>query len=191
MVMNNVHWLNFLKMKNDAFELDTTRWADNTTWGPKNLVGLIRKVLLLPINGLIRPQITTFLITTNYFNHFMGEISPIAAKNIEPEQFDLFKSDLASLLRLVTQDELGKRMGINKSNVNKYVRGHLPVTRTFLKKFYAVWGNRIKAGDNQQEMSAYPFPYGVKEPSMRDIMTILQRLEKKIDAQAYQPPKEN
>jgi transcriptional regulator with XRE-family HTH domain len=119
----------------------------------------------------------------------MGDVSPIPAKNIDPKRFDSFKSDLALLLNLVTQDELGKRMGVSRSNVNKYVRGNLPVTSVFFDKFYAVWGNRIKEEKDKIRLasSIYPPSHQAEEPSMRDIMTILQRIETKIDRQADQP----
>jgi transcriptional regulator with XRE-family HTH domain len=123
----------------------------------------------------------------------MAEIFPAAAKNIDPNQFELFKSDLALLLKVITQDELGKRMGINKSNVNKYVRGNLPITRSFLEKFYAVWGNRINEENSHviQESPIYSPPENKAYPSLRDIMTILQRIEQKLDRQAGQPDDKN
>ena len=123
----------------------------------------------------------------------MGDVSPIPAKNIDPSRFDSFKSDLALLLTLITQDELGKRMGVSRSNVNKYIRGNIRVTSGFFDKFYAVWGNWIKAEKDKIRLAStiYPPSHQAEEPSMRDIMTVLQRIETKIDRQAGQPDDKN
>lgn len=121
----------------------------------------------------------------------MGEISPIAAKNIDPKLFRQFKADLELILNWETQEALGSEMGIKKTNFNRYVRGYLPVTKGFLKKFYEAWGELINEKSNHLRGDPYPQPVGAQEPTLADVMAILRRIENKIDRQAGPPGKEN
>jgi transcriptional regulator with XRE-family HTH domain len=123
----------------------------------------------------------------------MGEISPIPGKSADPKRFELFKIDLRLLLSVMTQEELAKGMGVTRSNINKYVKGGLPITKSILNKFYAAWQERIKAENAKMrhEEQLYPPPDQKKDTTLTQILTILQRIEKKIDDQTSLPPKGN
>jgi transcriptional regulator with XRE-family HTH domain len=123
----------------------------------------------------------------------MAEISLVRGKSADPKRFEQFKTDLPLLLKVLTQEELAKGMGIKRSNINKYIKGSLPITRGFLNKFYHAWGHRIEeeAAKMRHEDQLYPQISKKEEPSLTAILTILQRIEKKIDAQSGQPPEEN
>lgn len=121
----------------------------------------------------------------------MGEISPISAKNVDPKLFRQFKADLELILNWETQEALGNEMGIKKTNFNRYVRGYLPVTKGFLKKFYEAWGASVNEKTNHLREDRYLQTAGTLEPTLADVMAILQRIESKIDRQAGPPDKEN
>jgi transcriptional regulator with XRE-family HTH domain len=126
----------------------------------------------------------------------MGELSPIPNKYIDPAQFEQFKADLTLLLKRFTQEELGNAMGMARSNFNGYVKGSHPITKRFLKIFYGSlqdWIDQEKARHPRYDPPTVPphdptnaptddFPPNeVKEPSLTDILTILLRIESKID----------
>ena len=123
----------------------------------------------------------------------MGEISPTSAKGMDPTLFKRFKADLELILNWTTQEELGNQMGIKRSNINRYVKGNLPITKGFLKKFYDAWGDTINEKTSRlREVSPhYNPPDQKKEPSLTEIMTILLRIEVKIDRQTGQPDDKN
>jgi hypothetical protein len=123
----------------------------------------------------------------------MGEISPIPAKGVNPIRFEQFKSDLELLLGLITQEELGEAMHVKRSNMNRYIKGTLKITKGFLKKFYAAWEERITEERDKVKStnSEYTLQNEKKGPTMSDLLTILLRIETKIDRQAGQPDGKN
>jgi transcriptional regulator with XRE-family HTH domain len=40
--------------------------------------------------------------------------------------------------------EIARRMGMDRSNFSSYVNGHLPITRSFLRRFYSVLGQEVE-----------------------------------------------
>ena len=119
----------------------------------------------------------------------MGEISPVPAKGLNPVRFDRFKSELDLLLGAITQEELGEGMGIKRSNINGYIKGTLKITKGFLKKFYAAWEERI-AEERVKVKSAdsdYDQQTEKKEPTMSELLTVLLRIEQKLDKQMGPP----
>ena len=121
----------------------------------------------------------------------MGEISPTSAKSVDPKLFKQFRLDLELLLNWETQEALGNEMGISRSNFNRYIKGSLPVTKGFLKKFYEAWGNQINEKSSHLREDPYPQKAGTPEPTLADVITILQRIESKIDLRVGPPDKEN
>lgn len=117
------------------------------------------------------------------------DIAPIPGKHITPEHVAQLKADLELLFPLFTQEVLGKRMGLHKSNFNKYVKGSLRITRTFLKNFYAAWGdilrdertNQKTLHDANSPIQTYYPARPKKEIGLADIIAILERIEEKID----------
>lgn len=101
------------------------------------------------------------------------------AKGINPKEFDKFRNDLSIVLTRFTQRELGQAMGIQPSNINRYVNGNLAITKMFLKKFYAAWGERI----NEINIFASPRPpvCHTSAVSLQDILTRLERIEAKLE----------
>jgi hypothetical protein len=99
----------------------------------------------------------------------MEELSPVPTKDIDPNRFKQLVADLKAVLPWVTQETLGNAMGIKRSDINRYLIGRLPITKNFLNKFYESWGDRL------------PPPEKNREPSLTEIMTVLQRIESKID----------
>jgi len=43
----------------------------------------------------------------------------------------------------ITDAEIARSMGMDRSNYSSYVNGHLPITLFFLRKFYSAWGDKI------------------------------------------------
>lgn len=123
----------------------------------------------------------------------MGKISATPAKGMDPTLFRQFKADLELILNWITQEELGNQMGIKRSNINRYIKGNLPITKGFLKKFYDAWGDMIneKSTRLRESLPLYPPPDKEKEHSLTEIVTILLRIETKIDRQAGQPDGKN
>lgn len=121
----------------------------------------------------------------------MGDISPISAKGIDPKLFKQFLGDLELILNWETQETLGNRMGIKKSNFNRYIKGFLPITRGFLKKFYEAWGEQINEKSDHLRQGSYFQALGIEEPTLADVMAILRRIESKIDRQARPSDQEN
>ena len=120
----------------------------------------------------------------------MGEISPIPAKGLDQQLFAKFKNDLEFLLGLITQEEIGKKMGdMARSNINSYIKGTNPVTKAFINKFNEAWIYRIneeRANLEPNVVEESPVDRA-KEPTLADVMAILQRIESKIDRQAGPP----
>jgi len=124
------------------------------------------------------------------------EISLTPSKNIDPELITQLQSDLELLIPLFTQLELGKRMGLHKTNFNKYIKGYIKITRIFLENFYSAWGEQIESIRTMQKMQkasmelaeavqSYSRPGKHKEPSLSELREILLRIEKKIDRQIH------
>jgi len=113
----------------------------------------------------------------------MGEISPVPAKGINPIRFEHFKDDLEFLLGLITQEELGEAMGIKRSNINGYIKGQLKITKGFLKKFNTAWAERIaeERAKVRAADSEYTPQNEKKGPTMADLLTVLLRIEQKLD----------
>jgi len=40
--------------------------------------------------------------------------------------------------------EIARRMGMDRSNFSSYINGHLPITRSFLRRFYSVVGPEVE-----------------------------------------------
>lgn len=114
----------------------------------------------------------------------MGEINPISAKGIDPKLFKQFRDDLELVLTWETQENIGSRMGILRSNINRYIKGYLPVTKGFLKKFYAAWGDKLNENRVAEDPSLQI--QDKQERTLLEIFTILQRIESKIDRQSGQ-----
>jgi hypothetical protein len=115
----------------------------------------------------------------------MGVTSPISAKGIDPKLFKQFKADLEVILNWVTQEELGKHMRVQRSNINRYIKGNLPITKGFLKRFYTSWGDVVneKSAQLREESPSYPTQGQKQEPTLTEILAILIRIESKIDSQ--------
>ena len=148
---------------------------------------------LWPFETAIYNKFTLFITKTKFFYSIMGEISPVRGKNVEPERFAQFRIDLGLLLESMTQEELGKGMGVERSNINKYIKGTHPITKGFISKFYKAWSYQLNLERPRPEVDGpEDSPAAqVKEPTLADVMTILQRIERKIDRQAGPPNEEN
>jgi len=57
------------------------------------------------------------------------------------------------------------RMGMDRSNFSSYVNGHLPITTSFLRRFYSVFGNELVKKE------------GTVEPLLREVIAILKHLD--------------
>jgi len=40
--------------------------------------------------------------------------------------------------------EIARRIGMDRSNFSSYINGHLPITRSFLRRFYTVFGPEVE-----------------------------------------------
>jgi len=83
--------------------------------------------------------------------------------------------------------------GMVRQNINKYIKGTAPVTKAFITKFYKAWSYRISMERTNLELNIpeESSVSQVKEPTLADVMTILQRIESKIDRQAGQSDEKN
>jgi len=60
-----------------------------------------------------------------------------------PDEINTFVRDRDLLL--MTDAEIARRMGLDRSNFSSYVTGRFPITRRFLRRFYGVFGREINA----------------------------------------------
>ena len=109
----------------------------------------------------------------------MVNINVIAARGVDSKRLELFKLHLTALLSLFTQAEVGSRMGVNRSNINRYIRGTLPITKGFLMKFYTAWQDSINKDPNIQK--AMPIsPNENAEPTLNEVMKRIVIIEAKL-----------
>jgi hypothetical protein len=85
------------------------------------------------------------------------KLSPIAAENLDENDFKTFVQDLELMLSGFKQVELYTLMGTGKSSFNNRIYGREPISKTFLDNFYVklkplILGRR--AGKSAYEIKA-------------------------------------
>jgi|ERR1700722_6218737 len=123
----------------------------------------------------------------------MEELSVVAGKNLDPKDFELFKSDLSLLLSGFSSKELVAEMGKNKSNFSNRINGKVPISKQFLTTFYEKLGPWItgrRAGKSPIEIKTELATLAInktnkaEEPprgtTLVDIMTLLKSVDASI-----------
>lgn len=69
-----------------------------------------------------------------------------------------------------TDAEIGRRMGIDRSNFSSYINGNLPITKDFIRRFYYAFLNEVLTIKREREEVAAP-----------DLLQRVERLEEVVE----------